>query len=103
MKIKHSVVDIRRSELSTIRVIVPNWEVPVLEALHGGGVTIIQEQEVEREAPDARAELERLAGRYGKERKEDGSLGDPIAVNVYGKHQAGIMSMQQNINAAVVS
>lgn len=102
MKIKHSVVDVRRSEVSTTRVIVPNWEVPILQALHGHGVAVVKEQEVERAAPDAGGEFERLAARYGMERKKDGSLGDPFVQNVYGQHQAGIMNLQRQIDAAVV-
>lgn len=102
MKIKHSVVDVRRSETTTTRVMVPNWEVPILEALHGIGISVVQEQPVERDPPEAGAEFERLAGRYGSERKKDGSLGDLIVQNVYGQHQAGIMNLQRQIDAAVV-
>lgn len=104
MKVKLKTLDIRRSELSTTRVTVPAWEVPILQAVHGlVGVTPVSEDIVEAETPEAEAELQRLTSRYGYSRNKDGSRGPLFAEAVYGQHQAGVMNLQRNIDAAVVS
>lgn len=104
MKVKFHTVDIRRSELSVIRVTVTAWELPILKAVHGNlNVTPISESALLAEPPQAEAELERLTGRYGRERREDGSQGVPFAEAVYGQHAAGVMSLQRQIDAAVVN
>lgn len=104
MKVKLHVVDIRRSELSTTRVTVPAWELPILQAVHGAvGVTPVEEKIVEAETPEAEAEFMRLTGRYGYGRNKDGSRGALFAEAVYGQHQAGIMNLQRQMDAAVVS
>lgn len=104
MQVKMKTVDIRRSELSVIRVTVPAWEFPILAALHGPvNVTPVTDSMVEGEPPQADAEFQRLTTRYPRERRDDGSQGNPIAENVYGQHAAGVMNLQRQIDAAVVA
>lgn len=104
MKVKMQTVDVRRSELTTIRVTVPAWELPVLQALHGATkVTPVSESLVEAQTPDADTEYQRLSGRYGRERLPDGSLGGVIAESVFGQFQPGIMNLQRSIDAAIAA
>lgn len=95
-------VDIRRSEMTTIRVTVPSWEVPIIQALHGrANIAPAGEGQKAIDVPDAEVEFERLSARYGRERREDGSLGMPLCEAVYGQFQPGIMNLQRNIEASV--
>src|SRR4051812_24719183 len=104
-KIKTTTVDIRRSELTTVSATVPAWELPILQALHGRTnvqVTGQGTKDVET-LPETETEFERLTARYGRERREDGSLGMPLCEAVYGQFQPGIMNLQRNIDAATIS
>jgi hypothetical protein len=103
--IKTVSVDIRRSEMTTIRVVVPAWELPILQALHGRtGTQVVGEGSKEYDAlPNVEAEFERLSARYGRERREDGSLGMPLAEAVFGQFQPGLLNLERNIEAAKVS
>ncbi len=102
-KIKTVTVDIRRSEMTTIRTVLPAWELPILEALHGRvSISPVGEGVKEMEVPQVETEFERLSARYGRERREDGSLGMPLCEAVYGQFQPGIMNLSRNIEAAVI-
>lgn len=104
MKIKVKCVDIRRSETTVIRVEVPAWELPLLEALHGKtALTPAGDRVIEGDVPEATAEFERLSARYGAELNKDGSRGMIIAEAVYGQFQPGIMNLQRSIDAAVTN
>lgn len=97
-------VDIRRSEMTTIHTTVPAWEVPILVALHGRGqVTPVGEGTKDAEVPNTETEFERLKARYGRERRDDGSIGALLAEAVYGQYAAGTMNLQRQIEAATVS
>lgn len=101
---KTVTVEIRRSELSTIRSTVPAWELPLLRAVHGvANLTPVEEGKKDAPLPETEPEFERLANRYGRERKDDGSVGDPIVEAVYGKFEAGLMALRRNIDAAAIS
>lgn len=104
MKLKYRSFDIRRSETTTIRVKVPLWETPLLEALHGRvNLAPMGDELIEATAPDAEAEFERFGTRYGNERRPDGSIGMRMVEAVYGQFQPGIMNLQRSIDAAVVA
>jgi hypothetical protein len=105
MKVQYHTVDIRRSELSVIRLEVAAWEVSLLEALHGlAGVTKVSTAAVEvDDVPDASSEYKRLGDRYGVEIHDDGGRGDPMVEAVYGKHATGVMNLQRAIDAAVTA
>lgn len=103
--IKTTIVDIRRSEMTTVRVTVPAWELPILQALHGrvAAAVIGDGTPMAREVPNVETEFERLCARYGRERREDGSLGMPLCEAVYGQFQPGLMNLQRSIDAATLS
>lgn len=104
-QIKTVSVDIRRNEMTTIHVIVPAWEFPILQALYGR-VKVEKKGEDVKEldsVPNAEVEFDRLGARYGRERREDGSLGMPLVEAVYGQFQPGLMNLERSIDAAKVS
>lgn len=87
----HKVV-ITKNELQTQTLTVPPWEVPVLQAVHGGAeeVQLVDEVEVEgRDMPDPVDEMERLANRYGSD--EDSPV--PFVAQVYGQHAPGLQNL----------
>jgi hypothetical protein len=89
---------VRRSALQTQNVTVPPWEIAVLEAVHGSGDVVVHDTvEVEREIPNAAAELERLAKLYGV----DVESGISWAEQVYGQHRAGFLALQKEIQASL--
>jgi hypothetical protein len=101
MKAKFHTVKIRRSELSVIQTTVPQWELPILEAVHGrGNIEPVKVETTEVKLPEAEIEFERLTARYGNSRNKDGSIGEPHAENVFGMHQSGILNLQRAIEAA---
>lgn len=87
MAIQYVNVSIRRDELTTIKECVPEWEVPLLQVVHGEGVSIITTEGdpvANRESPNVGEEFERLAARYKRSRNEDGSPGEVVVAAVYG-------------------
>lgn len=67
-------VSITRSEHSTIIEFFGAWEIPVLKAVHGeeNVVETGRVKDVDREVPDAKAEFDRLARRYGVDKEDSG-------------------------------
>jgi hypothetical protein len=104
MSVTAKKVAIRRSELHTVERIVPLWELPLLEAIHAVGAVVPLEDVVlaDRDLPDAQTEYERLEARYKLARKDDGSIGDAVVADVYGKHGAGIQALKRAIAEAEV-
>lgn len=102
MSVKMASLKIRRSELSVIAITVPQWEVPILEAVHGRVNLEPVSTTLDADAlpPNVEEEFERLTKRYGFARNKDGSIGEPHAENVYGKHAAGAMALERAIVAA---
>lgn len=95
---KMSVVQVKKSELQSQKLVVPPWEVPVLQAVHGSDfVTEVGTESQERDAPDATEEYKRLERRYGTDR-ENGGLS--FVAQVYGQHGAGVSKLKREIDAA---
>ena len=103
MSVKGQKIEIRRSELHTVVETVALWEVPVIAAVHEGDVKVLSDVIMaERSPPEAKEEYERLENRYKRSRNEDGSFGDAVVANVYGKHGAGIQALKRAIQEAEV-
>jgi len=96
MSIRYQVVKVRLSEVSTRQVAVPPWEVPILQAVYGGSVEIIDEEIVDRVAPTADDEYKRLVNRYSPG-KEGGAS---VVAQVYGLFEAGIDKLDKEIGKA---
>lgn len=95
--IKFKVLRIAATEHTKHRVEVAAWEVPVLEALHGGeNIEEVDGFTVDRDAPDAAEEFQRLAARY---KKGDG-MEVPYVASVYGNHTVGINALRAAITEA---
>lgn len=98
--IRHITVQIRRNETIQLQNSFPEWEIPVLKAVHGeDAVTIVGEKLVDREPPEAHDEFTRLNERYKRSRNEDGSLGAPFVHQVYG--ELGVNRLADAISEAV--
>jgi hypothetical protein len=103
MKVRFAKIDIKRSELTTIHREVPAWELPILKAIHGFvNVAVLENTVRDAVVPDAETEFERLKGRYGRSRNEDGSVGMPFVEAVYGQFASGVMQLERNMEAATV-
>lgn len=84
--IRHVTVEIRRNETVSLVNSFPQWEIPVLKAVHGDDAVVVKgEKLVNREPPEAQDEFVRLNDRYKRARNEDGSLGTPFVHMVYGE------------------
>lgn len=103
--LKYTKLHIRPSELFEFEETVPNWEVPILEAVHGtnGGCTILETDIlVDKRAPDPTDEYQRLHNRYKFTEKEDGSRGLAYVAAVYGEFGLGQRKIADAIKAAYV-
>jgi len=96
MGILYQKLDIRTSELQTVRVEVAAWESPVLQAVHGENASFVSESVIDREAPEAADEFARLAERYKGETEDS----PPFITLVYGQFGPGIAALQKAIEAA---
>lgn len=98
--LRHIAVEIRRNETIQLRNSFPEWEIPVLRAVHGDdNVTVVGEKLVDRDPPDAQDEFVRLNERYKRSRNDDGSLSTPFVHMVYG--EMGVGRLADAIQAAV--
>ena len=96
----YSQVQIARSETTTALVVVPPWEVAVLAAVHGGDITsVVGATPVRRELPEATAEYERLANKYGKDEEN----GQEYVAMVYGVGARGVAALKAEIAKTVRS
>lgn len=95
---KFLICDVRISELLTKQVSCVPWEVPILEALHGGNVKIVGEEEIDRDPPSPGDEYLRLTNRYRGNKEEETA----IVAQVYGSHQAGVNKLREEMRAAGV-
>src|ERR1700752_1819964 len=93
---------VQRNELTVLEVIVPEWELPILRALHEQGVTVLGDELVNREAPAANDEFERLSQRYKSMTNDDGSQGIPFFAAVYGQFGVGTENLRKAIAGATV-
>jgi hypothetical protein len=104
MKIKHMKGTVRVSELQTSPYCVPEWEFPILQAVHGpeamtqdGGAVI------EKKNLSAEGEYERLERRYKYSEDENGNRGPPYVAAVYGQFATGISNLRRAMEAATVA
>lgn len=89
---KAEVVHVRLSELHTQQLVVPPWEVPVLQAVHGDAdVQVVGSVTLDRELPEPTAEYERLERRYGRDSKSE----QAYVAMVYGQFGAGIANLER--------
>lgn len=101
--IRFKKASIRHNELSTLHVDVPAWELPVLQAVHGGSVVETGEFLVDRDPPSAADEFERLTNRYKEAPGEDGSISKlPFVAAVYGQFNIGVTALTAAIREATV-
>jgi hypothetical protein len=104
--LKYIKAHIRVSELHTQEVTVPEWEVPILRAIHaanGDAVTVVGEELIDRTPPFAGDEFVRLATRYRNTKTDDGGQGIPYVASVYGQFGVGNDRLEQAIKAATVA
>jgi hypothetical protein len=98
--IRHITVEIRRNETIQLVNSFPEWEIPILKAVHGEDSVVVKgEKLVDRQPPEAADEFVRLNDRYKRSRNEDGSLGTPFVHMVYG--EMGVGRLAEAISAAV--
>jgi hypothetical protein len=97
--LKYISAKIRLSELHAQNVAIPAWELPILQAVHGAGVSEVGELEVDRPAPEAADEFQRLAMKY---RHPENSPESPFVAQVYGAFGPGISRLAQEIERAVI-
>lgn len=87
--LKFIEADVPISEAHVQRVIVPEWEVAILQAIHQRAEVVrVGEKLVNRAAPDPGEEFRRLAMRYGTTTNEDGGKGPSFVSAVYGQFGA---------------
>lgn len=102
MKLRYKKVEIRYSQgAAVVQLIVPEWEVPVLQSIHDE-INEISDIVADRPAPSVAAEMERLVALYGAERKEGGFTGIPYVEGVYGSHGVGINALKRAMQGAVL-
>lgn len=89
-----------RANIAHIRV--PAWEVPILDAVHGGGVSEVRDLVEERPAPSSDAEYERLGAVYGNSVTDDGAQGPPYVAAVYGSMGEGRRRLRAAMQEAVL-
>lgn len=100
--IRHIRAEIRKDEHTTLPVSVPEWEIPILEVVHGpDNVKQIGDKLVDRQPPEARDEFVRLTNRYGKSENDDGTKGPFFTHIVWG--QLGQSKLAEAIANAVVA
>jgi hypothetical protein len=88
-------VRVQLSELAAPIVTVPQWETPILKAVHGeNDVRVLETVELDRDPPDAADEYRRLANLYR------GEGNSPVVAEVYGQHGAGVSQLAAAIAKA---
>ena len=93
---KLATVIVVRSETESAQVNVPQWEVPVLQMVHGPEkISLVGEMEdKDRPFPNAQEEFERLSQRYGADTKTDVHH----VAAVYGQPPFGLAKLDEEIN-----
>lgn len=103
-KVKYIRANVEVSDAHTQQVCVPEWEIPILTAMHvrrEEGPEVIGQEFAMRDAPpDLRSEYSRLEQRYGRTVQENGSKGAPWVAAVYGTLASG--NLKKALDAAVV-
>lgn len=80
----------------------PVWEIPLLEAIHAGGVSVVREIVEERPAPSSDSEYDRLLAVYGNIVQDDGTQGGPVVAAVYGSMGEGRRRLRVAMQEAVL-
>lgn len=81
---------------------VPVWEVPLLEAIHAGGVSVVRDIVEDRQTPSSDSEYDRLEAVYGKLQLEDGTQGGSVVSAVYGSMGEGRRRLRSAMQDAVL-
>lgn len=81
---------------------VPVWEVPLLEAIHAAGVSVVRDIVEERQTPSSDSEYDRLEAVYGKLQLEDGTQGGSVVSAVYGSMGEGRRRLRSAMQDAVL-
>lgn len=102
--IRFKSVQMNRDILMQIVRTVPSWEVPVLDLVHGGQITVLDNQDkiVDRPLPEAQVEFERLEACYRNHRTVEGAPGAPVVAAVYGDGPRGVRELGKAIKEAFV-
>jgi len=101
--IRHIRVEVRKDEHTTLPISVAEWELPILEVVHGpDNVKQIGDKLVDRQPSEVRDEFDRLTNRYGRSENEDGAKGPPFTHIVFGQmgHQKLAEAIQRAVCAA---
>lgn len=102
MKLRYKKIEIRlQSGAAIVQRTIPEWEVPVLQAIHNE-TTELSDVVVDREAPSVAAEYSRLQLAYGAERQEGGITGVSFVEAVYGQHAIGMNALKRAMQGAVL-
>lgn len=97
-------VRMTRDILMQVERTIPVWEVPVLDLVHGGQITVLEKDTfVDRPLPDARVEFERLEAVYRNHKSEGGTPGAPVVAQVYGDGPRGLKSLRDAIQEGFVA
>ncbi len=97
---RHLSVEIRRSELTTLRILTTRWELPLLQLVHGtADVTVKGEIDDDTPYPtSAKSEYARLEQVYGQDKEDDGRT---FVAKVYGDGQGGVLNLGSKIRATI--
>lgn len=103
MKLQYAEIDVVLKDRANIaRIRVPAWEVPILEAVHAGGVAFVRDIVEERASPSSDSEYDRLQTIYGNSSTEDGAQGPPYVAAVYGSMGEGRRRLREAMQGAVL-
>jgi hypothetical protein len=104
MKIKHVKGTVRVSELQTTPFCVPEWEFPILQAVHNPeAMTLDGEAVIEKRNITPETEYERLERRYKFSEDDNGNRGPLYVAAVYGQFMTGVRNLARAIESATVA
>lgn len=92
MNVIYDIATVRMSEVSTHRIEVPRWEIPVLQAIHGNDLQVVGNVVVKRAIPEPSDEFQRLATRYGPKNEKT-----PAVAAVFGNFGPGTAALRNAI------
>lgn len=103
--IRYKTVRMTRDILMQVERSVAQWEVPILDLVHGGQITVLDDKDqiVDRPMPNVQNEWERLEAVYRNHRTEGGAPGAPVVAKVYGDGPRGAKALQEAMAEALVT